>query len=183
MDASPIDASTVIRHDHNEVEQRFLQYEARSADLTEVVGEVVRLLSVHAAMEEQLVYPVIRARVEGGGELADHAIEEHQQVKRALADIEKLDVGSDELDVRMRQLIADVRGHVQQEEGELLPKLEAAVDAARLDQLGELMEKAKGLLPTHPHPWVPGTATAQLLAGPWASIADRMRDFVSGLRD
>lgn len=178
-----MDAVTVIKHDHNEVEQRFLQYEARSADLDEVVAEVVRLLSVHAAMEEQLLYPVVRVKVEGGADIADHAIEEHQQVKRVLADIEKLEPGSGVLDVRIRALIDTVRHHVEEEEGELLPKLEAAVDRRRLDQMGDLMERAKGLLPTHPHPLVPGTATAQLLAGPWASIADHVRDFVGGLRD
>src|SRR5947209_4174308 len=41
------------------------------------------------------------------------------------------------------------------------------------------VEKAKSLVPTHPHPLVPGTATAQLVAGPWASIVDHVRDLVS----
>jgi hemerythrin superfamily protein len=178
-----MDAITVIKHDHNEVEQRFLQFEAGTGDPDEVVGDIVRLLSVHAAMEEQMLYPVVRAKVEGGGEIADHAIEEHQQVKRELADIEKLEVGSGELNTRMTALISTVRHHVEEEEGELLPKLQSSVDQHRLDQMGDLMERAKGLLPTHPHPLVPGTATAQLLAGPWASIADHVRDFVGGLRD
>ena len=42
-----------------------------------------------------------------------------------------------------------------------------------------MVEKAKSLVPTHPHPLVPGTATAQLVAGPWASIVDHVRDLVS----
>jgi hemerythrin superfamily protein len=177
-----MDAITLIKHDHNEVEQLFRQYEAATADKGEVAGKIIRELSMHAAMEEQMLYPVVRYKVEGGEEIADHAIEEHQEIKRNLADLEKVDPNDGEFDARFRAAIESVRHHVEEEEGELLPKVEQAVDADRLEQMGELMEQAKKLLPTHPHPLVPGTATAQLLAGPWASIADRLRDFVGGLR-
>jgi hypothetical protein len=43
-------------------------------------------------------------------------------------------------------------------------------------------ERARGLMPTHPHPNLPGTAVAQLLAGPLASMADHVRDFVDSLK-
>ena len=39
-----------------------------------------------------------------------------------------------------------------------------------------MVEHAKVVAPTHPHPLVPGTATAQLAAGPWASVIDKVRD-------
>jgi hypothetical protein len=51
-------------------------------------------------------------------------------------------------------------------------------DADTLERLGTVVEEAKKVVPTHPHPLVPGTATAQLVAGPWASIVDRVRDVV-----
>lgn len=49
--------------------------------------------------------------------------------------------------------------------------------------MGRLAEKIKPLLPTHPHPLVPGAATAQLLAGPLLSVADHLRDFLGKLED
>jgi len=61
----------------------------------------------------------------------------------------------------------------------VLPSLRAGVDAQRLERMGELFEQMKPMLPTHPHPLVPGTATAQLLAGPLASVADRIRDLLA----
>ena len=42
------------------------------------------------------------------------------------------------------------------------------------------MEQAKKVVPTHPHPLVPGTATAQLVAGPWAATVDKVRDLLGG---
>jgi hemerythrin superfamily protein len=141
--------------------------------------EIIHELSVHAAVEEQFVYPVLRWKVEGGGELADHGIEEHQEVKRLLADLEKMDVDKAEFRRSMEKVVSSVRNHVSEEEGDVLPKLVAATDAGLRDKLGSLVEKAKSVVPTHPHPLVPGTATAQLIAGPWAGIVDRIRDLVA----
>jgi hypothetical protein len=49
--------------------------------------------------------------------------------------------------------------------------------------MGRLAERIKPLLPTHPHPLVPGAATAQLLAGPLLSVADHVRDLLGKLED
>ncbi len=170
--------------DHRTVDGLFDQYRsaAGGAGADDTLREIVRQLSVHAAIEEQIVYPVLRATVDDGSEKADHSIDEHQQVKRLLADLEKLETGSTEHDDRFEGLVAAVQEHVTEEEGELFPQLRAAVDAERLQQMGNLVEQARGLMPTHPHPNVPGTATAQLAAAPFASMADHIRDFISGIR-
>jgi hemerythrin superfamily protein len=134
---------------------------------------------VHAAVEEQFVYPVLRWKVDEGSGLADHAIDEHQEVKRLLADLEKMEPGTAEFSSQMDKLVTAVREHVSEEEGDVLPKLKAATDADLRETIGSLVENAKSVVPTHPHPLVPGTATAQLIAGPWASIVDRIRDLVA----
>ena len=89
-----------------------------------------------------------------------------------------MSAGDDRRDDKVRELQQAIEHHVDEEEGTLLPSLRTRMDAERLEQMGELFERMKPLLPTHPHPLVPGTATAQLLAGPLASVADRIRDFV-----
>jgi hemerythrin superfamily protein len=146
--------------------------------IEELTKQIVHDLSVHAAVEEQFVYPLIRAKVEGGSEMADEAIEEHQDAKRLLADLEKHDAGSDEHSAAMQQLIAAIRHHVEEEEGEVFPQLRESVDGSTLDKMGTLVEQAKKVVPTHPHPLVPGTATAQLVAGPWAATVDKVRDLL-----
>ena len=130
-------------------------------------------------MEEQFVYPLVRAKVDGGDDLVDHGIEEHQEVKRLLAEIEKLDAGSAEFTSKMDKVMSSVREHVQEEEGDVLPKLRESTSAETLEKLGSVVESAKKVVPTHPHPLVPGTATAQLLAGPWATMVDKARDLLA----
>lgn len=179
-----MDAIELLKSDHRKVEDLFARYEGAPspADKRGIVDEMIRELSIHSAIEEQLVYPLIRMRVEGGGDVANHSIEEHAAVKRLLADIEKLDTTSEDYYTKVNAVIADVKKHVGEEETSVFPRLEAKVSAEQREKLGMLMEKAKSLVPTHPHPMVPGTATAQLLAGPWASIADHIRDFVDGMK-
>jgi hypothetical protein len=173
---------TLLETDHQEVDELFrrvnLSDEPESID--ELTEQIVHDLSVHAAVEEQFVYPLLRAKVDGGDAMADEAIDEHQQAKRLLADLEKLDAGSADHTKAMDELIATVRHHVEEEEGDVLPKLRDAVDASTLDKMGDLVQQAKKVVPTHPHPLVPGTATAQLVAGPWAATVDKVRDLLGG---
>lgn len=172
----------LLENDHREVDELFRRVNLSEKDdsIEELTKQIVHDLSVHAAVEEQFVYPLLRTKVDGGGEMADEAIEEHQEAKRLLADLEKLEAGSAEHGTTMQKLIDAIRHHVEEEEGEVFPKLRDAVDESTLDKLGALVEQAKKVVPTHPHPLVPGTATAQLVAGPWAATVDKVRDLLGG---
>jgi len=176
-----MDVIALLTRDHAEVDELFrrVNLSEKPETIDELTKQIVRELSVHAAVEEQFVYPILRAKVDDGSALADEAIDEHQAVKRLLADLEKLEAGSADHSKALDELIRDVRHHVEEEEGELFPKLRDALDQSTLDRLGSIVEEAKKVVPTHPHPLVPGTATAQLVAGPWAAIVDRVRDLVS----
>ena len=172
----------LLEKDHAEVDELFrrVNLSEKPESIDELTKQIVHDLSVHAAVEEQFVYPLIRAKVEGGNEMADEAIDEHQEAKQLLADLEKLDAGSAEHSATMEKLMDAIRHHVEEEENDVLPKLRDSVDGSTLDKMGTLVEQAKKVVPTHPHPLVPGTATAQLVAGPWAATVDKVRDLLGG---
>lgn len=171
------DVITAIKNDHREVEG--LLGEAKTADAAgkeELVKRATKALAQHSAAEEILVYPAVRRAA--GHEETEHAIDEHQDIKRVLADLEKLDATDAQYDVKLGELETTLEHHVREEEDEILPTLAAKVDQSKLDSMGQVFEQMKPLLPTHPHPAVPGTAVAQLMAGPLASVADRVRDLL-----
>lgn len=176
-----MDVITLLTQDHAEVDELFrrVNLSDKPESLDDLAKQIVRELSIHAAVEEQFVYPLIRAKLDGGSAMADEAIEEHQEVKRLLADIEKAEAGSAEHRQDLQKVIDAVRHHVEEEEGDVFPALRDAADAGLLDKLGSVVEEAKKVVPTHPHPLVPGTATAQLVAGPWAAAVDKVRDLLS----
>ncbi len=61
----------------------------------------------------------------------------------------------------------------------MLPELRSATKEQTRKIIGSIASEAKQLVPTHPHPLVPGTASAQLAAGPWAIAIDKVRDVIS----
>jgi hemerythrin superfamily protein len=174
------DVTQIIEDDHREVERLFVEYAAAvtAEEKDRLIDELRLELAPHAGAEEILVYPALRRAVSDGKDQADEAIDEHQAIKRLLSEVEKMSATDPDRDQRVRELQMAVEHHVAEEEGTLLPSLRASMDEQKLAKMGDLFEKMKPLLPTHPHPAVPGTATAQLLTGPLASVADRIRDFV-----
>lgn len=179
-----MDAIDLLTQDHRAVEVLFDSYDSADSPPAkrEIAEKFTRELSIHAAIEEQLIYPLMRYKLDDGAKKADHAVEEHAEVKKLLAQIEKTDTTDESFFSACQAVMSAVKHHVKEEESELFLELRQKVGRDQLEKVGALMEQAKKLAPTHPHPLVPGTATAQLLAGPWASIADHIRDFVDDVK-
>ncbi len=85
------DAVELLTAEHQVVDGLFARIESASGtDKDEAVGNVTRELSIHAAIEEQVVYPVMRRSLPDGN-AKEKAIAEHQTVKETLAEIERSD--------------------------------------------------------------------------------------------
>jgi hemerythrin superfamily protein len=173
-----MDAVAVLKKDHAEVERMFVRFEkTRSAAERQRLAErIVRELSIHAAIEEQLVYPRLRGRLDGSEGDVLLALEEHHFAKVALTEIEALPQESDRLEPKVRVLAENVRRHVQEEERELLPALKRLVSASVLLELGDALLAAKRLAPTRPHPTAPDEPPGNVLTTPAAAVYDRGRD-------
>jgi hemerythrin superfamily protein len=171
------DAVEVLTADHIEVEQMFRQIEAMpDGDAKgQIVADIVRELSIHAAIEEQILYPAMRKALPDGETLVQEAIDEHQQVKETLAAIERAESAA-ERDPLLAQLIGDVRHHVEEEETELFPKLRASIGSAEIEEMGAKLQGAKRMAPTHPHPNAPNTPPGNIVGGAAAAIMDKARD-------
>ena len=113
------DAVTILTEDHRKVEQLFEQFE-QTGDYG-VAMQVCEELTVHAAVEEELVYGLYRAKVDSSG--ADHARDEHQQAKDIIVRIEAIGPEGEGLAEAMQELKATVEHHVQEEESEMFPRL------------------------------------------------------------
>lgn len=178
-----MDASQLIQRDHREVEKLFKEFERADRAQEherkgEVVRELVRELSVHAVVEEQFVYPALRAA--GGDERVLDALEEHHAVKLTLEELESMPPRHPRLAAKVRLLAENVRRHVAEEERELLPLLERTLDDARRRELAELLDRAKRAAPTRPHPAAPDTPPGNFIAGAFAAVYDRSRDALRG---
>jgi hemerythrin superfamily protein len=179
MTGARADAIELLMSDHREVEQLFKQFEAAGNDAgvaSYAADKIITELSIHAAVEEQILYPMMRKVDPDQSGLVDHSLDEHQEVKTLL---DKVD-GKPADDPEIRQIFAQIKSaveeHVSEEEGKLFPALRSKVKQDELMALGEKMAKAKALAPTHPHPNAPNTPPGNLMLGPVAALADKVRD-------
>jgi len=117
------DAITLLTEDHRRVERLFEEFD-RTQD-PEVALRVCLELSVHAMVEEEMLYGLYSAKVDHAG--AAEARAEHQQAKDLILALEGMEPGSDEMVSTMTQLKESVQHHVQEEEHEMFPKLLAAI--------------------------------------------------------
>ena len=106
----------------------------------------------------------------------DESLHEHQEVKETLAALEDMDPADAAYDHKVAALIADVRHHVEEEEGEMFPKLRSALSAEQLADIAEKLADGKAKAPTRPHPAAPASGPGAKVAGPAAGMVDRVRD-------
>jgi len=180
-----MDAITLLKDDHKTVEQLFRRYEKAGdrahAEKRNLVDRFTEALSVHAAIEEQLFYPVVRATVPGTEDMALESLEEHHIVKWVLAELEHMDPGDERFDAKVTVLTENVRHHIREEEQELFPRVRDELGRDALSHLGDAMAEARKTAPTRPHPRSPDAPPANVVVGAAAGVADRIGDTVSGL--
>jgi hypothetical protein len=103
-----------------------------------VVAKIAHELTVHAELEETIVYPSVRQAALG--DLIEEAEQEHQKVKDLVAQLEAADRASCEVDDILADLKANVSHHVGEEVSETFPEFRQAVDQSSLEALGQLVE-------------------------------------------
>jgi hemerythrin superfamily protein len=177
-----MNAITLLKNDHKTVEGLFKRFEKLGPRAVktrqDIVERIVRELSIHAAIEEMVLYPAIRDAVKSGDvdKLVLQSLEEHHLVKWVLWELERMDPTDERFDAKVRVLIENVRHHVTEEEKELFPQVNKVYGRAQLDELGEAMESLKKTVPTHPHPRSPDEPPGNLIAGAGAALVDKALD-------
>jgi hemerythrin superfamily protein len=178
------DVISLLLEDHEEAKKLLSAVERNTGKARQgAFQQLVYALARHETAEEEVVYPTLRTIDDAAGAVADARIKEEEEANRLLADLEKLDVDSTEFGAKFGQLQKAVEAHADAEERLVFPLVRRARSEGDLEKLGKVLELAKATAPTHPHPNVPGTATANLVAGPLAAVIDRARDAIRDARE
>ncbi len=180
-----MDAITLLKEDHRTVEQLFKRFEQAGdrahVQKRQIVDRIIEELSVHAAIEEQVFYPVARTTVPDTEDIALESLEEHHVVKWLLEELVDMDPAQERFDAKVTVLIENVRHHVEEEENEFFPMVRKALGRNELADLGETLADEKASAPTRPHPRMPDAGLVGMVMGPITGAVDRVRDNVSGI--
>jgi hemerythrin superfamily protein len=180
------DVVDLLSADHREFERIFqllegLRGKADAASVQrkrELVDEVTIGLAKHSVAEETQVYPRVEKKIDK--EEAKHSQHEHAEAEKTMKRLERMDAADPGFDSAVRQLIQEIRHHVEHEESRMFSELRASFSREELVEMAEKVESVKKLAPTRPHPLTPNTAGIRTVLGPVASLLDHLRDAVSG---
>jgi hemerythrin superfamily protein len=140
-----MNALELLKQDHQKVKGLFQEIR-KSSDRSkqkELFDKIDTELEIHTHIEETIFYPAIEEQEELKDMVAE-ALEEHHQAKELLEQLETLRADDHDFGSQLQQLMEAVEHHVEEEEGEMFPKIREVFDEDELQQLGEDLESAKG---------------------------------------
>lgn len=144
-------ATQILRQDHNKVEGLFKKFEEAkgSQSKRKIAEQAMAELEIHAKVEEEIFYPAVKSEVDDQG-MVEEAQQEHQTVKDLIRELKTMDAEDEEFASKFSELIDNVKHHVEEEQGEMFPKVEEShMDLAEVgeqiaERKQELMAETNG---------------------------------------
>jgi|SRR4051812_10023440 iron-sulfur cluster repair protein YtfE (RIC family) len=138
------DALELLRRDHRNVDRMFEDFPRATVEQRDTLFEEIKHeLDAHAAVEEELFYPALRATGGRGAELVEQAGLEHFGMKTLLGAIAHMQPSDPGYAAQVEELREDVRAHVAEEESEIFRLAREVLGPERLRELGTRMAERK----------------------------------------
>jgi hemerythrin superfamily protein len=138
-----MDATTLLRKDHDAVRQLFRDFVAAGNDTDarrSLYRHIRQELQTHSRVEEQVFYPaVMRLRADPAREAVRDALEDHHIVDGLLAELDQLEPEDVQYGEKMRTLQQNVERHIVSEEEALFTQARIHLTDERLERLGQDM--------------------------------------------
>jgi iron-sulfur cluster repair protein YtfE (RIC family) len=130
-------ATSLLEAQHRTVEALFEKLESRRGNMSSTLDELANNLVAHMAIEQDILYPAIR---EVDEELVNESYEEHALAEVALRRLLATHPDEPVFKARLTALKELIEHHVTEEEEELFPQVEEALDDAVLTRLAKAMK-------------------------------------------
>jgi hypothetical protein len=135
----------MLKEDHLKVKDLFEEFEsAEGGERAEIAATTIMELEIHAELEEKLIYPAIREEIEED-DMMNEAVEEHHLVHVLIKELKKLKPANQIFQAKFKVLGELVKHHIEEEEGEMLPKAEKSdIDWEKLEMT--VMKRKEALM-------------------------------------
>jgi hemerythrin-like domain-containing protein len=178
----PQDGIALLREDHRAVKKLFKEFSAAGgrahATRRRLADKIITELSIHAGIEETVLYPRARVALPKSEDDVLEALEEHHVVKVTCAELEKMQPSDERFGAKMQVLIENVKHHISEEEDDLFPKLRKAFSREELLIMGADMRAARRVVPQRPHPAAPDEPPGNIAAAVVTTPVDAARKAV-----
>ena len=148
------DAIVLLKDDHKEIRRLFRQFQ-RAGDRAvkkkgRLVEQITERLTVHTYIENEVMYPEVRALLP---ELEDDVLEsyeEHHVADVLCMELSAMAPDAEHFDAKATVLIENVSHHIEEEEQDWFPKVRTGLSRRQLQDIGARLEQAWRKAPRTP---------------------------------
>ena len=148
------DAIVLLKDDHKEIRRLFREFQRAGDKATKkkarLAGQIIEQLTVHTYIENEVMYPEVRALLP---ELEDDVLEsyeEHHVADVLCMELAAMAPDAEHFDAKATVLIENVSHHIEEEEQDWFPKVRAGLGRKQLQDIGAKLEQARRKAPRTP---------------------------------
>jgi len=148
------DAIVLLRNDHKEIRRLFTQFEKAGenahAAKGKLVDRMIELLTQHTYIENEVMYPRVRALLPEVEDDVLESYEEHHVADVLVVELAAMKPDAERFTAKTTVLIENVRHHIEEEEQEWFPKVREGLGRNVLQDIGAEMIEARKHAPKRP---------------------------------
>jgi hemerythrin superfamily protein len=143
-----VDAIALLKKDHELVKKLLVEgaetTERAEKTRTELFARLKSELEIHERIEEEVLYPALKANPRSK-EIALEGYEEHHVVDEILGELEMTPVSDETWGAKFKVAKENLEHHIEEEEGEMFTKTRQIFSDEELEEMGARMEEIKAL--------------------------------------
>ena len=148
------DAITLLKDDHRTVKKLFRDFQDAGDHATVAKGKlatrIIEELTVHTYLENEVMYPEVRALLPALEQDILESYEEHHVVDVLCVELTAMKADAERFDAKMTVLIENVTHHIKEEEQDWFPKVRAGLTRTQLRDIGAKMAELRASAPRSP---------------------------------
>ena len=143
-----MNALTLLKEDHGRI-KRLLEEGEKTTERgektrTELFERLKDILTAHEQMEEEVLYPALKAHPKAK-ELTLEAYEEHHVVDLVLEELEGTPVSDEQWGAKFKVAKENIEHHIEEEETQMFPKCRELFTRDELEDMGKRMADIQSL--------------------------------------
>ena len=151
------DAIVLLKDDHKQIRKVFRDFQAAGEVATgrkgTLVKRMIELLTQHTYIENEVMYPRVRALLPDLEDDVLESYEEHHVADVLVMELANMKPTDERFDAKTTVLIENVQHHMDEEEQEWFPQVRAGLGRKQLQEIGQELLEAKKKAPKKPsHP-------------------------------
>jgi hemerythrin-like domain-containing protein len=148
------DAIVLLKDEHKEIRKAFRAFE-NAGDRAEVtkgrlVDRIIELLTIHTYLENEVMYPRVRALLPEVEDDVLESYEEHHVADVLVLELSIMKPSDERFTAKTTVLIENVEHHMEEEEQVWFPKVRAGLGRKQLQEIGSEMEQKRKKAPHRP---------------------------------